>query len=82
MNITEAFLTTLEADPTTPELQHQHSNGMSSINKAALEPLTDGIMLFIADIVATLINAGSEREAVLENDTLRDAIRAELKDWV
>ena len=83
ITLTDAFLTTLEAENPTLQLQLPLSGSDfgKQINKDALEPLTDGIMLFIADIVATLIDAGSEREVVLENDTLRDAISAELKDW-
>lgn len=55
--------------------------GIYAIISDKVDELTDMTMTLIADLIATLIDAGSEREAVLENDTLRDAIAAELKGW-
>lgn len=47
----------------------------------AVEVITDGIMEFIAEIVAYCLDAGAERDAVMENDTMREAIETELKGW-
>ena len=52
-----------------------------AIRADKVDALTDLTIQIIADLAATLIDAGSEREAVEENDALRDAIRAEYTDW-
>ena len=56
-------------------------SGLYLINKDKLEQLTDVVMLEVANMVADLIGAGSEREAVLENETLRQEIYYELRGW-
>jgi len=56
-------------------------SGLYLINQDLLNQLTDVVMLDIANLVADLIGAGSERDAVLENETLRSAIYDELKGW-
>lgn len=56
-------------------------SGLRLINQHAVDHLTEHTMRFVAELVAALINAGSEREAVLENDQLRAAIRSELHAW-
>jgi hypothetical protein len=45
-------------------------------------PLSDLVQGFAAELVATLINAGSERDAVMESSTLHDAIVEELRAWI
>lgn len=52
-----------------------------AIKTDQVDALTDTIMTLVADLVATLIDAGSEREAVEENDALRTAIRDEFAGW-
>lgn len=56
--------------------------GCYSIRLDKVDHITDGVMRLIGDLVATLIDAGSEREAVEENETMRDAIRDELMGWI
>lgn len=51
------------------------------INPSSIPGLTDSIMVLIAEVVATLIDAGSEREAVMESAELHDAIVDELNGW-
>jgi hypothetical protein len=51
------------------------------INADHLEPLTVHLQLFIAHVIAGLIDAGSERDAVMENGVLETAIHDELKGW-
>jgi hypothetical protein len=46
-----------------------------------LEVITETLQAVIAEVVATLIDAGSERDAVMENDELTLAIRNELYGW-
>lgn len=52
-----------------------------TIRADKVEVLTDALQAIVAELVAVLIDAGSEREVVMENDTLHDAIANELKDW-
>lgn len=56
-------------------------DGLYLINKDKLEQLTDVVMLEVANLVADLIGAGSERDAVLENERLRAEILDELRGW-
>lgn len=58
-----------------------NTDDYSAINPECMETLADGIQLFIAYIVASLIDAGSEREAVMESESLSSAILNELKGW-
>lgn len=51
------------------------------INSAAVETLAEELQFLIANVVATLIDAGSERDAVMENQELTDAITKELNGW-
>src|SRR5687767_8476291 len=43
--------------------------------------LTDLLMRLVAEVVVQIIDAGSERDAVNENEELRGALRAELYGW-
>jgi hypothetical protein len=51
------------------------------IDPNQIDDLTANVMLFIAEVIASIIDTGSEREAVLENEVLHDAIRQELSGW-
>lgn len=53
----------------------------SAILTDKVDEIADAFVCLIADVIATLIDAGSEREAVEENDLLRTAITDELKGW-
>jgi hypothetical protein len=55
--------------------------GLYYLNPDRLNELTDAIHLVIACIVADITNAGSERDTVLEDETLHNAIRNQLKEW-
>lgn len=80
--ITEHFLNSITDD--SPDLRLQLSipdSGAKFINSAAVDTIADAIQSLIAEVVTTLIDAGSEREAVLENEELRSAITKELKGW-
>jgi hypothetical protein len=52
-----------------------------AIRDDKVDPITDAFMELLGDLIATIIDAGSEREAVEENDALRDHIRDELRGW-
>lgn len=50
--------------------------GMHGVELAA-----DCIMWYSAELIASLLDAGSEREAVMESQELRSAIEEELGGW-
>jgi hypothetical protein len=52
-----------------------------SIDANKVDDLTDSILDLIANIVASILDAGSERDAVNENDALREIIADELRGW-
>ena len=51
------------------------------INPKAVDDLADALQAVIAEVVSTIIDAGSERDAVMENDKLSAAIAEELRGW-
>jgi hypothetical protein len=53
----------------------------NAINADLVEPLADVLQLTIAIVIASILDAGSEREPVLEDENLRDAIVNQLKEW-
>ena len=60
----------------------QENDGFYSIATDKVDQLTEDLLDFIANVIAGILNAGSERDAVNENEELADAIRAELKGWI
>lgn len=53
-----------------------------AIDPNKIEVLALALQDFIANVIAAILDAGSERDAVNENNLLFDAISNELKDWV
>lgn len=51
------------------------------IPQGAVEPITDQLVTVIAEVIQSWIDAGSEREVTMENETLHQAIYDELKGW-
>lgn len=51
------------------------------ISQHDVEAITEGVMIAIAEALQVWIDAGSEREAVMENESLRAAIQAEVHGW-
>jgi hypothetical protein len=64
--------------PDDIRIQHDDYN---AINADYLNPLTDMLQLVIANVVAHILDAGSEREVVIEDDELTIAITNTLKEW-
>lgn len=52
-----------------------------AIDPNAIPALAQGILDFVANVVSTIIDAGSERDAVNENEELLAAIADELRGW-
>lgn len=55
--------------------------GLSLIRQDVLVELADEIQEFIAIVIADLIGAGSERDAVMEDEELNKQIFEQLKGW-
>lgn len=53
----------------------------NAINADYAEPLADVLQLVIAIVIASILDAGSEREPVLEDEALHDAILNQIKEW-
>lgn len=51
------------------------------IDDVAVEALADRLQEIIAYVVSDIIDAGSEREVILEDEQLALALRTTLKDW-
>lgn len=64
-----------------PEEVRTDNEGFNAISSEWVEPLTIHLQLFLAHIIAGILDAGSERDAVMDNDDLRDAIANELRSW-
>jgi hypothetical protein len=52
-----------------------------AIGRAHVEFIAELLHEVVAYTVSTIIDAGSERDAVMENDTLRTALEQELYGW-
>lgn len=51
------------------------------IDVEKVEQLTDLLMRFVAEVVVAVVDAGSERDAVNENEDLRRELLKELYGW-
>jgi hypothetical protein len=51
------------------------------IDNAAVEALADHLQEVIAYVIAGILDAGSERDSVMEDEQLALALRTTLKDW-
>jgi len=71
----------LLTDAMSDNVQEVHRNGGRYIHSGWLEEITNTLQAVIAEVVATIIDAGSERDAVMENEELHKAILNELYGW-
>lgn len=58
-----------------------YSGPCEAVNPDQIDELTDLIQSFIADVIASILDAGAERDAVNESEELRTAISNELNGW-
>ena len=60
-----------------------HASGApcEAINPPAIELIATTMLDIFANVIATLIDAGSERDAVNENETLLAELKKELEGW-
>jgi hypothetical protein len=56
-------------------------SGVFGIRSDKVDDLAGNLHLFIAEVIAQILDAGSEREAVLENFDLQTELRKELQGW-
>lgn len=57
------------------------SDGYKGVDSNRVPELRDALVDFIAHVISSIIDAGSERDAVNENVTLHNAIEEELNGW-
>lgn len=76
--IADAFLETEFGD--LPR-EKDYDGPCELIDADRVDDLTDALMRFVAEVVVCIVDAGSEREVVVENEALRGAIFEELKGW-
>lgn len=60
---------------------HASGGPCEAINPAAVELIATTMLDIFAKVIATLIDAGSERDAVNENETLLAELTKELEGW-
>lgn len=53
----------------------------NAINSEYVPVLADLLQLVMANVIASILDAGSEREAVIEDENLTEAILTQLKEW-
>lgn len=53
----------------------------STFDERAVETIADELQAFIASVIASLIDAGSERDAIMEDDKLSGALVRVLQEW-
>lgn len=80
--ITEHFINMVDDANPDLHLNRELPDGVGyGINADAIPVLATELQSLIAEVIASLINAGSERDAVMENEALANAITEELKGW-
>lgn len=55
--------------------------GIFAIRADGVDDLADALLDFVANVIVSILNAGSERDAVNENEELLTAITKELRGW-
>jgi len=84
-DIAEHFITVLD-EQQPPDNQTwfrdlDYDGPCELIDASQVDALALGILDFIANVVSAIIDAGSERDAVNENEALLEAVKAELRGW-
>jgi len=59
----------------------EYQGPCSAVNPAAIEDIATTMLDIFANVIATIIDAGSERDAVNENFQLLDMLKTELSCW-
>lgn len=52
-----------------------------TFDEKAVETIANELQAFIASVIASLIDAGSERDAIMEDDKLSGALVRVLQEW-
>jgi len=64
-----------------PAVMPLGTDGPACIPGDNLEEITEAMMTALAEAVQSWIDAGSERDAFMDNDRLEFELGAELQDW-
>jgi hypothetical protein len=81
--LAQQFIELLPEDLTDHIVQSDSPNwGQGpTFDDEAVELIADRLQAFIASVIASLIDAGSEREAIMEDEKLSSALHNVLKEW-
>lgn len=52
-----------------------------AINPDEVDDLAEALLDFVANVISQIIDAGSERDAVNENEELLEALTKEIRGW-
>lgn len=61
--------------------KHGGAHSSPSMSRREMESLVDGLQFIVACAVASALDAGSERDAVCEDEDLRQALFALVEGW-
>lgn len=67
--------------PLQDPVYHASGDPCEAINPPAIELIATTMLDIFANVISTLIDAGSERDAVNENWDLLEELRKELRGW-
>jgi hypothetical protein len=79
--IDTAGITRDAADQVLKVLPDEIRDELGYINPKYVDFLADVIQDFAAELISSVIDQGSERDAVNENETLRAVLRDEVRGW-
>lgn len=80
-DITHQFIELLPED-LEDHIDHQAPyEDRSTFSDDGVEIIATELQAFIASVIASLINAGSERDAIMEDEQLHTALITTLKGW-
>lgn len=79
--IADLVLDLVEARGGVPVRDPDYDGPCEAVNPLAVEALAETALDLVANMVATIIDAGSERDAVNENETLLSELRKEFAGW-
>jgi len=77
-DLAEAFLTAQDKDWYRQEIP---GVGIYAIRADKVDDLADALLDFVANVISGILDAGSERDAVNENEDLLEALTKEIRGW-
>jgi hypothetical protein len=80
--LAEQFIQSLPQETLEHHIDHEGPyEDRSTFSDDGAEIIATELQTFIASVIASLIDAGSEREAIMEDEQLHAALITTLKGW-